>query len=65
VAAIYESIDATLAYQKYLVAANSIYRDGSTDTMAWGEEIVQAHIAAQPALMAIAPAERQAAHASH
>jgi hypothetical protein len=33
--------------------------------MAQAEEIVKAHIAAQPALMAIPAAERQAAHASH
>ena len=35
------------------------------DLMAKAEAIVQAHVAAQPALMAIPAAERQAAHASH
>ena len=65
VAAIYESIDATPSHQKDLVEANAVYRNGDADTMAKAEEIVAAHVAAQPALMAVAPAERQAAHASH
>ena len=33
--------------------------------MAKAEAIVKAHVAAQPELMAIPAAERQAAHASH
>jgi ferredoxin len=65
VAAIYESIDATPANQQDLVEANAIYRNGDPETIARAEEIVQAHVAAQPALMAIPAAERQAAHASH
>src|SRR3984957_7306744 len=65
VAAIYESIDATPSHQKDLIEANAIYRNGDADTMARAEEIVRAHIAAQPTLMAIPAAERQAAHASH
>ena len=65
VAAIYESIDATPSHQKDLIEANSIYRNGDADTMAQAEAIVKAHVAAQPALMAIPAAERQAAHASH
>jgi NAD-dependent dihydropyrimidine dehydrogenase PreA subunit len=65
VAAIYESIDATPSNQKDLIEANAIYRNGDAETMARAEEIVKAHVAAQPALMAIPAAERQAAHASH
>ena len=65
VAAIYESIDATPANQQDLVEANAIYRNADPETIARAEEIVQAHVAAQPALMAIPAAERQAAHASH
>jgi ferredoxin len=65
VAAIYESTDATPAHQKDLIEANFVYRNGDPDTIAKAEAIVQAHIAAQPELMAIPPAERQAAHASH
>ena len=65
VAAIYESIDATPANQKDLIEANAIYRLGDADTRAQAEAIVAAHVAAQAALMAIPPAERAAAHASH
>ena len=60
-----ESIDAKPSHQKDLVEANAIYRNGDADTMAQAEAIVAAHVAAQPALMAIPAAERQAAHASH
>ena len=63
VAAIYESIDATPSHQKDLIEANAIYRHGDADAMAQAEAIVAAHVAAQPALMAIPAAERQAAHA--
>ena len=65
VAAIYESIDATPSHQADLIEANAIYRNGDADTMARAEDIVKAHVAAQPALMAIPAAERQAAHATH
>ncbi len=65
VAAIYESIDATPSNQKDLIEANAIYRLGDADTMAKAEAIVAAHVVAQPVLMAIPAAERQAAHASH
>jgi NAD-dependent dihydropyrimidine dehydrogenase PreA subunit len=65
VAAIYESHDATPSHQKDLIEANTIYRNGDADTMAAAEAIVKAHVAAQPALMAIPAAERQAAHATH
>ncbi len=65
VAAIYESIDATPSHQTDLIEANAIYRNGDPELMARAEEIVKAHIAAQPALMAVPAAERQAAHASH
>ena len=65
VAAIYESIDATPSHQKDLIEANAIYRLGDADAMAKAEEIVQAHVAAHAALMAVPAAERAAAHASH
>ena len=65
VAAIYESIDATPSNQKDLIEANAVYRQGDADSMAKAEAIVKAHVAAQPALMAIPAAERQAAHAGH
>ena len=65
VAAIYESIDATPSSQKDLIEANAIYRNGDPALIAQAEAIVQAHIAAQPELIAIPAAERQAAHASH
>ena len=65
VAAIYESIDATPPNQKDLIEANAVYRNGDADTMAQAEAIVAAHVAAQPELMAIPAAERQAAHATH
>jgi ferredoxin len=65
VAAIYDSVEATPSNQKDLIEANSVYRSGDPGAIAKAEAIVQAHVAAQPALMAIPPAERQAAHASH
>jgi len=63
VAAIYESIDATPAHQKDLIEANAVYRNGDAATMAQAEEIVKAHVAAHPDIMAVPAAERQAAHA--
>jgi hypothetical protein len=63
VAAIYESIDATPSHQKDLVEANAVFRLGDADAMARAEEIVKAHVAAHPDIMAVPPAERQAAHA--
>ena len=63
VTAIYDSPDSTPANQKDLIEANLIYRNGEAGAMAAAEAIVKAHIAAQPALMAIDPKERQAAHA--
>ncbi len=62
VTAIYDSVDSTPSSQKDLIEANAIYRVGDADAMARAEAIVQAHIAAQPALMALDPKERQAAH---
>jgi NAD-dependent dihydropyrimidine dehydrogenase PreA subunit len=64
VAAIYDGIDAP-SNQNDLIEANAVYRNGDPALMAQAEEIVKAHLAAQPALMAIPAAERQAAHASH
>ena len=60
--AIYDSHDSTPASQKDLIAANDIYRNGEAEAMAKAEEIVKAHIASHPDLMAIDPKERQAAH---
>ena len=65
VAAIYESTDATPSNQKDLIEANAVYRNGDAEAVAKAEAIVQAHVASHPELMAIAPTERQAAHASH
>ena len=62
VAAIYDSLESTPLHQKDLIEANNVYRNGDPDAMAKAEAIVQAHIGAQPALMAIPPTERQAAH---
>jgi ferredoxin len=65
VAAIYDSIDATPASQKDLIEANRVFRVGDAGTLAQAEAVVQAHIKAQPELMAIPPTERQAAHGSY
>ena len=65
VAAIYDSVEATPSHQADLIEANRVYRSGDPDAMARAEAIVHAHIAAQPALMAVLPAERQAAHGGH
>ena len=65
VVAIYDSVDATPSHQKDLIEANSVYRGGVPDAVAKAEALVQAHIAAHPALMAIPPPERQAAHDVH
>jgi ferredoxin len=62
VSAIYDSPDSTPASQKDLIEANAVYRNGDADAMAQAEAVVQAHIAAQPDLMAMAPADRPAAH---
>src|SRR6266705_295512 len=64
VAAIYESVDATPSHQKDLIEANAVYRNGDADAMAQAEAIVQAHIAAQPELMAI-PAAASAGRTSN
>ena len=63
VAAIYDSPDSTPASQKGLIEANSVYRAGDASAVAQAEAIVGAHIAAHAELMAVAPAERAAAHA--
>ena len=62
VAAIYESIDATPSHQKDLIEANAVYRLGDAEAMAKAEEIVKAHIAARPDIMAVPAPERAAAH---
>jgi ferredoxin len=62
VAAIYDSVEATPSHQADLIEPNSIYRSSDPGAMARAEAIVEADIAAQPTLMAIPPAERQAAH---
>ena len=63
VAAIYDSPESTPPSQKDLVEANAVYRAGDADAVAAAEAVVQAHVAAQSELMAVAPAERAAAHA--
>ena len=65
VVAIYDSVDATPSHQKDLIEANSVYRSGVPDAVAKAEALVRAHIAAHPALMAIPPPGRQAAHDVH
>jgi NAD-dependent dihydropyrimidine dehydrogenase PreA subunit len=65
VVAIYDSVDATPSHQKELIEANRVYRSGEPDAVARAEALVQAHIAAHPALMAVPPPERQAAHDVH
>jgi ferredoxin len=62
VAAIYDSVDSTPSTQKTLVEANAVYRAGEPEAVAKAEAIVQAHVAAHADLMAVAPAERAAAH---
>jgi hypothetical protein len=42
-----------------------VYRCGDPEAIAKAEAIVRGHIVAQPILMAIPPAERQAAHGVH
>jgi ferredoxin len=65
VMAIYDSVDATPSHQKDLIEANSVFRSGARDAVAKAEALVQAHIVAHPALMAVPPTERQAAHDVH
>ena len=62
VSAIYDSPEATPVHQQDLIPANAVYRNGDPAAFAQAEEIVRAHIAAQPALMAIPATERLAAH---
>ena len=63
VAAIYDSAESTPASQKALIEANAVYRAGDASAVAQAEAIVKAHMAAHSELMAVAPAERAAAHA--
>lgn len=62
VAAIYESPDATPANQRDLIEANRVFRAGDAAALATAEAQVQAHIKTAAKLMALAPADRQAAH---
>ena len=62
VAAIYDSEDSTPPSQKSLIEANAVYRNGEADAMAKAEAIVKAHVESHQDLMAVPPAERQAAH---
>ena len=62
VSAIYESPEATPSSQKDLIEANAVFRLGDPASMAAAEAIVKAHIAAQPAIMALPAEKRQAAH---
>ena len=63
VAAIYESVDAVPSNQRGLVEANAVYRAGDASAVAQAEALAKAHVASHPDLMAVPPAERQAAHA--
>ena len=63
VAAIYDSTDSTPPSQKELIDANAVYRAGDAAAVSQAEEIVKKHMAARADLMAVAPAERAAAHA--
>ena len=63
VAAIYDSADSTPPSQKELIDANAVYRAGDEGAVAQAEQIVKKHMAAHADLMAVAPAERAAAHA--
>ena len=63
VAAIYDSPDSTPPSQKELIEANAVYRAGDDGAFSKAEEIVQAHVSGHADLMAVAPAERAAAHA--
>ena len=62
VAAIYDSVESTPASQKGLVEANKVFRTGEPETVARAEGIVAAHVASHPELIAVAPADRAAAH---
>ena len=62
VAAIYDSPESTPASQKHLIEANAVYRAGDADAVARAEALVKQHAAEHADLMAIAPAERAAAH---
>jgi ferredoxin len=62
VAAIYDSPEATPATQKTLIDANKLYRSGDAALVAQAEDIVKAHVDSHADLMAIAPADRAAAH---
>ena len=63
VAAIYDSVESTPASQQGLVEANAVYRAGDASAVAAAEAIVKSHMDAHGDLMAVAPAERAAAHA--
>ena len=63
VAAIYDAPDSTPASQKLLIEANAVYRAGDAGAVSSAEALVQQHKAAHPDLMAIAAADRAAAHA--
>ena len=62
VAAIYDSPDSAPPSQKTLIEANAVYRAGDSAAVSQAEGIVQQHVAAHAELMAVAPAERAAAH---
>ncbi len=62
VAAIYDAPETTPSSQKRLIEANSVYRVGDPDAVSRAESIVAEHRAAHPELMAIAAADRAAAH---
>ena len=62
VTAIYDSPESVPASQKELVEANAVFRIGDANAVAQAEGIVKQHISTHAELMAVAPAERAAAH---
>ena len=62
VAAIYDGPDSTPASQKAFIEANAVFRAGDADAFKRAEALVKSHVDSHADLMAIAPADRAAAH---
>ena len=62
VAAIYDGPDSTPASQKAFIEANAVFRAGDADAFKRAEALVKLHVDSHADLMAIAPADRAAAH---
>ena len=63
VAAIYDSPESCPPSQHRLIEANAVYQSGDEAAVARAEALVGEHIAAEPELMRVAPADRAQAHA--